>query len=59
MKRNKYRYIVYYQKDRDDWRDGTLEANTMEEALSMTHYMYRDTPWTIKRVELMKPHHEK
>jgi len=54
MSRNKYRYIVYYQKDRDDWRDGTIEANTLEEALSMTHYMYRDTPWTIKRVELMK-----
>jgi hypothetical protein len=49
---NTYRYIVYYLKDRDDWRDGLIKANSLEEALSKTHIAFRDTPWTVKRVNL-------
>lgn len=49
MKR--FRYIVYYERDRDDWRDGIIEANTLEEALSKTWYSFRLTPWTPLRVD--------
>ena len=51
---NKYRYIIYYERDRDDWRDGTISASTLEEALSKTCHAFRYTPWTVKRVELVK-----
>jgi hypothetical protein len=49
-----YRYIIYYQRDRDDWRDGHITANSLEEALSKCHYNFRSTPWTLKKVELVK-----
>ena len=51
---NTYRYIIYYQRDRDDWRDGHITANSLEEALSKCHYNFRHTPWTLKKVELVK-----
>ena len=49
MKR--YRYIIYYEQDRTDWRDGTLVAASKQEALEKVWYTFRNSPWTPKRVD--------
>lgn len=46
---NKYRYITYLGRDRDDWDANFVYAPNLEIAIEKAHDIHGGTGYTVKR----------